>query len=82
MVSRLFSPFVSSSKKHQVKKAKAHELKDVQEEGDVVDDQPRELPIEMWGSSLQSLYVNGNRLKWLPDYLGNFSTLARLDISG
>ena len=47
-----------------------------------VDDQPRELPVELWNSSLQSLFVQGNQIKWLPDYLGKLSGLQRLDISG
>ena len=47
-----------------------------------VDDQPRELPAELWNSCLQSLFLQGNQIKWLPDYLGKFSGLQRLDISG
>ena len=47
-----------------------------------VDDQPRELPAELWGSCLQNLFLQGNRIKWLPDYVGKFSSLTRLDISG
>ena len=46
------------------------------------DDQPRELPTELWGSCLQSLYLQNNHIKWLPDYIGKFSGMARLDISG
>ena len=48
------------------------------EAGDV---QPRELPADLWSSSLQSLYLHNNRLKWLPSYLGKLSALTRLDIS-
>ena len=47
-----------------------------------VDEQPRELPAELWNSCLQSLFLQGNQIKWLPDYLGKFSSLQRLDISG
>lgn len=47
-----------------------------------VDDQPRELPADLWTSSLQALFLQGNQIKWLPDYLGKFSGLQRLDISG
>ena len=45
------------------------------------DDLPRELPIDLWSSCLQSLYLQSNNVKWLPDYIGNFSGLARLDVS-
>ena len=43
--------------------------------------EPRELPVEMWNTCLQSLYLSGNKIKWLPDYIGKFGGLARLDIS-
>ena len=46
------------------------------------DDQPREFPAELWASSLQSLYLHQNKLKWLPSYLGKLGALTRLDISG
>lgn len=46
------------------------------------DETPRELPTELWRSCLQSLYVQGNQIKFLPDYVGEFDSLARLDISG
>lgn len=45
------------------------------------DNQPRELPADLWASSLQSLYLHNNRLKWLPGYLGKLGALTRLDIS-
>ena len=51
----------------------------IKEEGD---DQPKELPFELWSSCLQSLYLQSNQLRWLPDYLGKFAALTRLDISG
>lgn len=44
--------------------------------------EPRELPADLWSSSLQSLYLHNNKLKWLPGYLGKFGALTRLDISG
>ena len=59
------------------KAAKAPEV--IKEE---CDDQPRELPFELWTNCLQSLYLQSNQLKWLPDYVGKFSALTRLDISG
>ena len=46
------------------------------------DSQPRELPADLWASSLQSLYLHNNKLKWLPGYLGKLGALTRLDISG
>lgn len=46
------------------------------------DREPRELPADLWSSSLQSLYLHNNKLKWLPSYLGRFGALTRLDISG
>ena len=46
------------------------------------DDQPKELPVDLWSSCLQSLYLQSNQLRWLPDYLGKFAALTRLDISG
>ena len=51
----------------------------IKEEGD---DQPKELPFDLWSSCLQSLYLQSNQLRWLPDYLGKFAALTRLDISG
>jgi leucine-rich repeat kinase 1 len=48
---------------------------------EAADTQPRELPAELWSSSLQSLYLHSNRLKWLPGYLGKLGALTRLDIS-
>lgn len=47
-----------------------------------IDEQPRELPAELWNCCLQSLFLQGNQIKWLPDYLGKLSGLQRLDISG
>ncbi len=47
-----------------------------------VDKQPRELPFELWNSCLQSIFLQGNQIKWLPDYLGKLGGLQRLDISG
>ena len=47
-----------------------------------VDEQPRELPVDLWNSCLQALFLQGNQIKWLPDYLGKFNALQRLDISG
>lgn len=47
-----------------------------------IDEQPRELPADLWNSCLQSLFLQGNQIKWLPDYLGKFSGLQRLDVSG
>lgn len=52
-----------------------------QQSTDTTDTQPRELPAELWASSLQSLYLHSNRLKWLPSYLGKLGALTRLDIS-
>ena len=46
------------------------------------DDQPRELPFDLWNNCLQSLYLQSNHLRWLPDYVGKFAALTRLDISG
>ncbi len=46
------------------------------------DEQPRELPAELWNACLQSLFLQGNQIKWLPDYLGKLGGLQRLDISG
>ena len=45
------------------------------------DDCPRELPYDKWGASLQSIYLQNNHIRFLPDYIGNFVGLARLDIS-
>ena len=64
-----------------VKKARGDNLAPP-EQKEAVDEQPRELPVELWGSCLQSLFLQGNQIKWLPDYLGKFSGLQRLDISG
>ena len=61
----------------KTKAAKVPEV--VKEEGE---DQPRELPYELWNNCLQSLYLQSNLLKWLPDYLGKFAAMTRLDISG
>lgn len=74
--------FVSSTPKRQRvdKKARAGvgvELTDI----GPGDDQPRELPSDLWSSCLQSLYLQNNNIKWLPDYIGSFSGLARLDVS-
>lgn len=41
----------------------------------------RDLPYEMWTSSLHSLYLNDNNLESIPDKLGNLSALTRLDLS-
>ena len=46
------------------------------------DDRPKELPVDLWSNCLQSLYLQSNHLKWLPDYVGKFAALTRLDISG
>ena len=46
------------------------------------DEQPRELPVELWGNCLQGIHLQGNQIMWLPDYLGSLSGLTRLDISG
>ena len=46
------------------------------------DDLPRELPYDLWSNCLQSLYLQSNHLRWLPDYVGKFAALTRLDISG
>eukprot|EP00731_Ephydatia_muelleri_P016582 Em0009g1006a len=48
----------------------------------VMDDIPRELPVELWSGCLQSLFLQSNKIKFLPDYIGGFTGLARLDISG
>lgn len=45
------------------------------------DELPRELPVEKWGTTLQSLYLQNNSIKFLPNYIGNFVALARLDVS-
>lgn len=47
-----------------------------------VDDTPREIPTDLWKPCLQSLYLQGNQMKFLPDYIGDLDGLARLDISG
>ena len=41
----------------------------------------RDLPYEMWANSLHSLYLNDNDLESIPEKLGSFSALTRLDIS-
>ena len=46
------------------------------------DDIPRELPTDLWKPCLQSLYLQGNQIKFLPDSIGDLDGLARLDISG
>ena len=45
------------------------------------DSSPRELPVDKWATTLQSLYLQNNNIAFLPDYLGKFVALARLDIS-
>lgn len=45
------------------------------------DSSPRELPVDKWATTLQSLYLQNNSIAFLPDYLGKFVALARLDIS-
>lgn len=66
------------------KKKKAH-VTELEPSSSVVGpgdpNEPRELPVEMWNTCLQSLYLSGNKIKWLPDYIGKFGGLARLDIS-
>ncbi len=47
-----------------------------------LEETPRELPTELWRSCLQSLYLQGNQIKFLPDYVGELDSLARIDISG
>ena len=44
--------------------------------------QPRELPVSQWSSTLQSLKIQNNKLTTLPDYISSFGSLASLDISG
>lgn len=46
-----------------------------------VDGVSRDLPYEMWASSLHSLYLNDNNLESIPEKLGNLSALTRLDLS-
>jgi len=46
-----------------------------------VDDVSRDLPYEMWSSSLHSLYLNSNSLEFIPEKIGNLSALTRLDLS-
>lgn len=46
-----------------------------------VDGVCRDLPYEMWGSSLHSLYLNDNNLESIPEKLGNLTALTRLDLS-
>ena len=46
-----------------------------------VDGVCRDLPYEMWSSSLHSLYLNDNNLESVPEKLGNLSALTRLDLS-
>lgn len=41
----------------------------------------RELPVEKWNTSLQSLYLQNNKISFLPDYIGQLVGLSRLDIS-
>lgn len=68
-----------------VRKSRQREASDPKEVKEVlppIDEQPRELPADLWNSCLQSLFLQGNQIKWLPDYLGKFSGLQRLDISG
>ena len=74
---RIWQIATGSKKQH---KAKTPLPVDVESPADP--DQPRELPHELWGTCLQSLYLQGNRIQWLPDYIGSFGGLARLDISG
>lgn len=45
------------------------------------DSSPRELPVDKWATTLQSLYLQNNGIMFLPNYLGKFIALARLDIS-
>lgn len=45
------------------------------------DSSPRELPVDKWATTLQSLYLQNNGVMFLPNYLGKFVALARLDIS-
>lgn len=47
----------------------------------VPDANPRELPFETWSNTLQSLYLQNNNIQFLPNYLGNFTSMARLDVS-
>jgi len=75
----LTSAFRPSRKVHQ-RTPPAIELKD--KDTSAEDEQPRELPAELWSACLQSIFLQGNQIKWLPDYLGKFSGLQRLDISG
>ena len=44
-------------------------------------DPPRELPVELWSKSLQSLNLQRNKLKCLPCYVGKLGALTSLDIS-
>ena len=41
----------------------------------------RDLPYEMWASSLHSLYLNDNNLESIPEKLGSLSALTRLELS-
>ena len=41
----------------------------------------RDLPYEMWSSSLHSLYLNDNNLESIPEKLGSLSALTRLELS-
>lgn len=45
------------------------------------DSEPRELPVDKWSGTLQSLLLQNNNIRFLPNYLGGFTALARLDIS-
>ena len=45
------------------------------------DCEPRELPVELWSTCLQTLFLHHNQLRWLPNNLGKLSSLTRLDIS-
>lgn len=66
-------------KKFKVTKKTSKQQEVVKEDGE---DQPRELPCDLWGNCLQALYLQSNQLQWLPDYLGKLAALTRLDISG
>ena len=48
---------------------------------EVPDTEPRELPVDKWAGTLQSLLLQNNNIRFLPDYMGGLSVLARLDIS-
>ncbi len=45
------------------------------------DDTPRELPVDKWNMTLQSLYLQNNQIRFLPDYIGQLIGLSRLDVS-